>query len=72
MNNKLSILISRLKKINIEIECFGNLPWIYLNSVNGNKVKEKYLANHGFTIMFSGSDEFTDLKEIFKVIKKYR
>jgi len=72
MNNKLSILISRLKKINIEIECLGNYPWIYLYKVNGNRVKEKYLANHGFTIMFSGSGEFTDLKEIFKVIKKYR
>lgn len=69
---KLIILIARLKKINIEIECSSNYPWIYLNSINGNKVKEKYLANHGFTIMFATSGNFTDLREIFKIIRKYK
>jgi hypothetical protein len=31
----------RLKKIGIEIELEGNVPWIYLKSVNGNKVERE-------------------------------
>lgn len=67
----------RLKKLGIEIECFNNMPWIYLNSVNGNKVKESYLANHGFTAFFyplSDHDtvvEFSDRREVFKIVRKY-
>jgi hypothetical protein len=69
----------RLKKIGIEIELKGNAPWIYLESVNGNKVKpEDYNANHGYTIAWwpvrLGSvphlDE--DIKRTFNIIRKYR
>ena len=54
----LTRLKSRLKKINIEIELSGNFPWIYLRSVNNNRVTERYLGNHGFTIMFLPIREF--------------
>lgn len=70
--SKITIFIERLQKLNIKIELFGNYPWIYLDTINGKKVKERFLANHGFTIMFSTTNEFTDIKEIFKIIRKYR
>lgn len=77
MSDPLEILVKRLKKIGIEIHLVGNFPWIYLYKVNGNVVKEKFQANHGFTIAYSpitltGTTSFTDISEIFKIIRKYR
>ena len=73
----LSIFVDRLKKIGIEVELFGNYPWIYLDKINGKKVTEKFQADHGFTVAFlnnpflNKSVEFTDTKEIFKLIREY-
>jgi hypothetical protein len=74
---KLDIFINRLKKIGIDITLFGNYPWIYVNKINGVRVNETYLANHGFTIMFlpirlGQEHQFTDISEIFKLIRKYK
>ena len=71
------VLIRRLKKIGIDLEFKGNIPWIYLDKVNGNKVKEKFASNHGFTIAFyplkqNQKLEITDLGEVFKIIRKYK
>ena len=33
--NEINIFVERLKKIGIQIELVGNVPWIYLNKVNG-------------------------------------
>lgn len=73
---KLEIFTNRLKKIGIEIELVGNYPWIYINKINGQRVTEIFLGNHGFTAMFTPiklgqTAEFTDIKEIFKLIRKY-
>jgi len=73
---KLEIFINRLKKIGIDIELVGNYPWIYIDKINGQRVTERFLGNHGFTIMFTPvklgqTKEFTDIKEIFKLIRKY-
>ena len=73
---KLSIFILRLERIGINIELVGNFPWIYIDKINGKKVTEKFLGNHGFTIMFTPiklgqTHEFTDIQEIFKLIRKY-
>lgn len=72
-------LILRLAKIGIKIDLSGNYPWIYLNKVNGNRIKEEdyYLGNHGFTIAFLPSKigkkmELTDITEVFKIIRKYK
>ena len=76
---QLDVLTKRLKKINIEIKIVGNIPWIYLSSVNGNIIKPEdyYLANHGFTIAFMPMSErekieITDIKKTFEVIRKYK
>ena len=73
---KLDIFIKRLNKIGITIELSGNYPWIYLCKINNIRVTETFLANHGFTIMFTPvrlgeSSKFTDIKEIFKLIRLY-
>ena len=77
--NEIEIFVDRLKKIGIEIELVGNIPWIYLNKVNGNRVKpEDYNANHGYTVAWypvrlgdiPHLDD--DLKRTFEVIRKYR
>ena len=75
--DKLGVFIQRLKKIGIEVKLSGNFPWIYLNEICGKRVTETFQANHGFTVMFlpgrtdSPVSDFTDIKEIFKLIRKY-
>ena len=69
--NHLESLIRRLKRLGIKLEMFGNAPWIYLDSVNGVKVTDKLHSEHKFTIAFrSNGTELTDIKEIFRVIRK--
>jgi len=72
MKNELKPLKNRLNKIGIEMS--GNVPWIYLDKVNGKRVQEKLHSEHYFTVAFYSSKGYilTDLKEIFKIIRKYR
>ena len=74
---KLTTFIERMKKLGIEIELMGNYPWIYIHTINGKRVTEKFQGNHGFTIAFTpikpGQElNFTDITEIFKLIRKYK
>lgn len=79
-DNQISIFVRRMKRIGITLELVGNYPWIYLDSVNGNRIKkEDYIyAHHGFTIGWSGIKlgsvphliEEWDI--IFKIIRKYK
>jgi hypothetical protein len=74
--NILTPFIERLKKIGIEVELVGNYPWIYIDKINGKRVTERFKGNHGFTIAFlpvrnDQEMEFTDIVEIFKLIRKY-
>ena len=76
-DNVLNRLTHRLKLIGIEIELVGNYPWIYLDSINGKRVTEKFEGNHGFTVAFlpirpEQEMKLTDITEIFKLIRKYR
>lgn len=76
MQDRIIIFINRLNKLGIVIEIFSNYPWVYVHKINGKPVSEKYHSEHGFTIAFrpvrNGEDiEFTDIKEIFKLIRKY-
>lgn len=74
--NKLTILMLRLAKIGIDIELSTNIPWVYIDSINGKDVTETFKAEHGFTVAFlpirkDQQIEFTDISEIFKLIRKY-
>lgn len=73
----ITTFVERLKKVGVEVTLLGNYPWIYLDKVNGNKVKERFAGNHGFTIALLPIREgqtlkFTDIPEIFKIIRKYK
>lgn len=72
----LDVFVKRMKKLNIDVELAGNYPWIYIDKINGKKVKEKFEGNHGFTIAFlpirkEQKTEFTDIGEIFRLVRKY-
>lgn len=61
----------------IDIKLVGNLPRIYIDTINGKRVIDKFQSNHGFTIAFTPIKDnqelkFTDIGEIFKLIRKYR
>ena len=74
--DKLTIFVDRMNKLGIDIKLGGNYPWIYIDHINGKRVVEKFQANHGFTIAFlpitpDKELEFTDIGEIFKLVRKY-
>ena len=75
--DKIKVFVERLKKLGIEVKLQGNFPWVYINEICGIKVEERFLGNHGFTLIFlparldSPPSEFTDITEIFKLIRKY-
>ncbi len=76
-DNIVNRLVSRLKKVGIEIELISNIPWIYLHKVNGNIVNERFYGKHGFTIAYypARADQemsFTDIGKIFKIIRQYK
>ena len=73
----ISRLITRLEKIGITIELIGNYPWIYLHKVNGNRVLERYQAEHGYTIAFTPIKpkqelKLLNIKYLFEIIRKYK
>ena len=74
--DKLTVFINRMKLIGIDVKLAGNYPWIYIQEINGKRVTEKFHGNHGFTIAFlpirpEVELDFTDITEIFKLIRKY-
>jgi hypothetical protein len=79
--NEITIFVERLKKIGIHVELAGNAPWIYLNTVNGNRVKpEDWVnANHGYCVAWYGVKygdtphlNWIDMSTTFKIIRKYK
>lgn len=75
--DKLTTFVDRLKKIGIDIQLVGNYPWIYIDTINDKRVTETFEAEHGFTVAFLPAMKgkelfFTDISEIFKLIRKYK
>lgn len=73
MEDKLTIFINRLKKIGIETTYNGNYPWIYFDTINGKKVKEKFASDYGFVVGYANKNfTFENLTKIFNLIRTYR
>ncbi len=79
MEHPVIVLRNRLLKIGITIEMASNYPWVYLEYVNGNRIRHEdyFYGNHGFTIGFNPvkvGHEFmyTDIGKIFEIIRKYK
>ena len=78
--NEIEVFQNRLKKIGIELDLFGNVPWIYIDKVNGNKVQRKdYNSNHGYNFAWypvrNGEEpslDWSEIKRTFEVIRKYK
>lgn len=71
--SNLDIFIKRLLKIGVIITLSGNYPWIYIDEINGKKVKEKYASDWGFVLGYLNKEfTFENLREIFKLIRKYK
>lgn len=66
--------VNRLRKIGIEVELVGNIPWIYLDSVAGRPVRERFRARHGFTAFFlrvrDGEIVWSDRRRVFVKIRE--
>ena len=66
----------RLKKIGIEVELGLNVPCVYLERINGKEVTEVFESEHSFTVAWfpvnvNNKACFSNIKEIFKLIRKY-
>lgn len=73
--NQIEIFHKRMKRIGIDVTFIGNYPWIYLDTVNGKKVKGKFQGNHGFTAFWSGvrtgsTPRMSDIGIVFKKIRE--
>lgn len=70
----LTRVIRRLEKIGITLELSCNVPWVYLDSVNGVKVTEKRNANHGYCITFNTVDRrnLNFRKDLFNKIREVK
>ena len=71
----LTVFRNRLLKIGIDCQFIGNYPWIYLDSVNGIKVKGNFEGNHGFTAFFlpvraDKEMRMTDITIVFSKIRE--
>lgn len=75
--NKIDKFVRRMDSLGIKIELAGNYPWVYIVKINNKRVKETFRAEHGFTLCFlpiRQGDEinFTDISQIFKLIRNYK
>lgn len=62
---------TRLANIGIEIELIGNVPWVYLNSVNGIPVTERKNARHGYCVDYMTDKRHLNFrKDLFSKIRE--
>ena len=67
----LARVCNRLQKIGVNLELEGNLPWVYLKSVNNLQVKGCKNAQHGWCIHMLGDERnLTFRKDLFTKIRE--
>lgn len=72
----LNIFGDRLKKLGIRVSFAMNFPWVYFRDINDKQVIERFESKHNFTVGFmpirnDQKFKFTNISEIFKLIRKY-
>ena len=70
----LEIFIRRLKKLGIQVELIRNFPWVYLDKINGVKIKIQFMSEHGYHMYWSPirpnqQGKFTDISHLFNTIR---
>ena len=68
---EIEVLIRRLGKLGISLEIDSNIPWVYIRSINGKVVEEKWWSEHGCAIIL-GEKLVVSYRELFTLIKKYK
>lgn len=73
---ELDLFVKRMRRIGIEIRMGVNVPWVYLEKINGKKVKEVRSSNYGYNIawfpnMVGSPLKWADMDETFNLIRKY-
>ena len=65
---------TRLANIGINVEIVSNVPFIYLRSVNGVAITEKYQSEHGFCSFMidtkTKTPMFTNRKKVFEKVRE--
>lgn len=61
--------VNRLSKIGVDVHLVSNYPWVYLDGVNGKKIKEKFKANHGYCIGYYPKFDQSERRTIFNKIR---
>ena len=62
---------SRLAKLGINLEFTGNVPWVYLDSVNGIPVREVKNARHGYCVDYiTDKSHLNFRKDLFSKIRE--
>lgn len=71
--HRLTTFIKRLYAVGYDLKLASNYPWIYIDSINGQRVDKVFMANHGFLIGYypkvGEAFQFSDIKEIFDLIR---
>lgn len=75
MTDIIERFVRRLKRIGIDVTLSLNVPWVYLDSVNGMKVVERFHAEHGFTafwwpVRMDQKIVFTDRRKVFAKVRE--
>lgn len=76
LENRLETFIKRMDKLGVKIKITSNYPWVYITSINGTVVYDKYQSEWGFVLCYMpiriGEEiKFVELEKIFKLIRKY-
>jgi len=71
------VFCNRMKRIGVDLEFGGNYPWIYIDKINGNKVKEKFQSEHGFVVAYyprkiGEKFKLKHKEELIELIRKYK
>jgi len=63
-------LADRLEKIGINCELLANVPWVYLNKVNGVEVQGKMNSDHYFCIGYVNRANLSQRRKVFAKIRE--
>ena len=74
---QLDVFHNRMKNVGVDLMLAANYPYIYIDTINGKKVTEKFYGNCGFVLALTpikptGDLNFVGIVETFKLIRKYK
>jgi len=69
---KITKFKNRMESLGIYLELSLNYPWVYIDKINGQRVKEGCYSEHKFTLaLVNNRVRFVNLPLTFRLIRKY-